>query len=171
MSDLCKTTLALDPEYRCQHSDSDRCLTGTWVTTELQKAVDMGYQIDQIYEIWHFPQSSQTLFKAYIDTFLKIKQEASGFPLDCESKKQKQAHIHDIYQREGIKLDLLEVEKNPVKRIIAKLFLNCLWGEIRSKNPATEISIPDRGSRISTIITRYQLRGQRGRTLTKFGGS
>lgn len=123
---LCRTCakqrLALDPEYRCQHSDSDRCLTGTWVTTELQKAVDMGYQIDHIYEIWHFPQSSQTLFKAYIDTFLKIKQEASGFPLDCESKEQKQAYIHDIYQREGIKLDLLEVEKNPVKRTIAKLF-------------------------------------------------
>lgn len=88
--------------------------------------LEVGYQIDHIYEIWHFPQSSETLFKAYIDTFLKIKQEASGFPPDCVSKEQKQAYIHDIYQREGIMLDLLEVEKTTVKRNIAKLFLNCL---------------------------------------------
>lgn len=32
-------------------------------------------------------------------------------------------------------------------------------GEIRSKNPVTEISIPDRGSRISTIITSLEVKG------------
>lgn len=93
----------------------------------------MGYRIERIYEIWHFPQTSDTLFKAYIDTFLKIKQEASGFPPECESKEEKRSYIHDIFEREGIMLDPSQIEKNPVKRTIAKLFLNCLWGKFAER--------------------------------------
>lgn len=115
------------------HSESERCLTGTWVSTELHKAMDMGYRIERIYEIWHFPQTSDTLFKPYIDTFLKIKQEASGFPPECESEEEKRSYIHDIFEREGIMLDPSQIEKNPVKRTIAKLFLNCLWGKFAQR--------------------------------------
>lgn len=93
----------------------------------------MGYRIERIYEIWHFPQTSDTLFKAYIDTFLKIKQEASGSPPECESKEEKRSYIHDIFEREGIMLDPSQIEKNPVKRTIAKLFLNCLWGKFAQR--------------------------------------
>jgi hypothetical protein len=31
----------------------------------------MGYQLDQIHEVWHFPETSQHLFAEYINTFLK----------------------------------------------------------------------------------------------------
>lgn len=64
--------------------------------------MDMGYRIERIYEIWHFPQTNYTLFKAYIDTFLKIKQEAPGFPPECESEEKKRSYIHDIFERERI---------------------------------------------------------------------
>lgn len=134
---LCRTCAeqrqSLEPEYQCLHSESERCLTGTWVSTELHKAMDMGYRIERIYEIWHFPQTSDTLFKAYIDTFLKIKQEASGFPPECESEEEKRSYILDIFEREGIMLDPSQIEKNPVKRTIAKLFLNCLWGKFAQR--------------------------------------
>ena len=71
----------MGPDDRCQHTDSERSLTGTWVTSELQKALELGYRLDCIHEVWHFPESSQDLFASYINTFLKIKQEASGFPM------------------------------------------------------------------------------------------
>jgi hypothetical protein len=58
------------------------------VTSELQKALELGYRLDQIYEVWHFPKSSHNLFASYINTFLKIKQEASGFPDDCQTPEQ-----------------------------------------------------------------------------------
>jgi hypothetical protein len=100
----------------------------------------MGYRLDQIYEVWHFPQTSQNLFRSYIDTFLKIKQEASGFPDGCETPEQQQEYINDILKREGIQMNLLDIEKNPVRRTIAKLFLNCLWGKFaqRLQLPKTE---------------------------------
>ena len=39
----------------CPHSDEERMMTGTWCTPELQKAVEKGYQITKIHEVWHFP--------------------------------------------------------------------------------------------------------------------
>lgn len=38
------------------------------------------------------------------------------------------AYTNDIFQREKLVLDPLQIEKNPVQQAIAKLFLNCLWG-------------------------------------------
>jgi hypothetical protein len=103
------------------------------VTSELHKALEMGYRLDQIYEVWHFPQTSQDLFRSYIDTFLKIKQEASGFPDGCETPEQQQEYIQEILLREGIQMDPTNIQKNPVRRTIAKLFLNCLWGKFAQR--------------------------------------
>lgn len=89
-----------DPHYRCQHTDSERFLTGTLGTSELQKALECGYKIHHIYEVWHFSQSSCNLFRRYIDTFLKIKQEASGYPPDCQTEEQQRAYMNDTFRRE-----------------------------------------------------------------------
>jgi hypothetical protein len=123
----------LGPDDRCPHTDAERSLTGTWVTSELHKALEVRYQLDQIYEVWHFPESSQNLFASYINTFLKIKQEASGFPDQCQTAQQQQDYIEEIQQREGIMMNLLDIEKNPVRQTIAKLFLNCLWGKFAQR--------------------------------------
>ena len=47
---------------------------------ELLKALEKGYQLLQIHEVWHFPQKTDTLFKEYIDTFTKIKLELANTP-------------------------------------------------------------------------------------------
>jgi hypothetical protein len=83
--------------------------------------------------VWHFPQRSHDLFASYINTFLKIKQEASGFPDGCETPEKQQQYIEDILQREGILMNPADIKKNPVRRTIAKLFLNCLWGKFAQR--------------------------------------
>ncbi|XP_022295019.2 uncharacterized protein LOC111105138 [Crassostrea virginica] len=133
---LCRTCAEerpTDPQYRCHHQQKQRCFTGTWVTSEIEKALECGYQVKKIYEVWHFPRQSVDLFRRYIDTFLKIKQEASGFPPECESEVQKQDYVEEIFRREKIVLDSASIEKNPVRRTIAKLFLNCLWGKFAQR--------------------------------------
>ena len=42
----------------CPHSDADRTLRGTWCTPELVKAVEKGYTLIKIHEVWHFPPSN-----------------------------------------------------------------------------------------------------------------
>jgi hypothetical protein len=127
---LCRTSAEqrdLGPDDRCPHTDAERSLTGTWVTSELQKALELEYRLDQIYELWHFPESSHDLFASYINTFLKIKHEASGYSDQCNTPKHQQEYIQDILRREGILLNADNIKKSPVQRTIAKLFLNCFW--------------------------------------------
>ena len=39
--------------FHCPHTH--RVLTGTWCTPEVLKAVEKGYEIESIHEVWHFP--------------------------------------------------------------------------------------------------------------------
>ena len=45
--------------HYCRHSDVDRMLRGTWCTPELLKAVEKGYTLLKIHEVWHFPEDQR----------------------------------------------------------------------------------------------------------------
>ena len=53
-------------------------------------------------EVWHFEQSQVRLFAEYINKFLKLKTEASGWPADVVTEEQKRAFIADFKVREDI---------------------------------------------------------------------
>ena len=78
MFPLCRTCDKTLQKTPCKHREEERTLSGTWCSIEIDKALEIGYRVVRIIEVWHFPQKSSTLFTGYIDTFLKIKQEASG---------------------------------------------------------------------------------------------
>ena len=82
-------------------------------------------------KVWHFPWKSSTLFTGYIDTFLKIKQEASGWPSWCETEGQKQQYITEYEQKEDIKLEYGKIKKNPGLSSLAKLMLNSFKYHLR----------------------------------------
>ena len=128
MFPLCKTCADTLNKSTCTHSEQERSILGTWCHVELMEAIEKGYQILKIHEVWHFPVRTGELFKEYVDTFLKIKQEASGYPKDCVTEEQKQAYIDEYYEHEGIRLEPEKIEHNPGLRSLAKLMLNSLWG-------------------------------------------
>jgi hypothetical protein len=148
MFPLCRTCAETQQQDPCHHKHHERALTGTWVTKELFTALDHGYQIDKIFEVWHFDQTiqydpksqTQGLFSGYIDKFLKIKQEASGYPSWCKTEEDQRQYIEDYFKIEGIRLDPSHIKYNPGKRAVAKLALNCLWGKLgqRTALPKTE---------------------------------
>ena len=128
-----RTPITVVPTTR--HSAVSRELG--WVTTELHKAWDCGYRLDKIYEVWNFPRQSVDLFWRYIDTSLKIKQEASGFPPQCQTEEQKQSYIEDIFRREKILLDSINIGKEDHSKIVFEL----LMGKIRSASTIAKDSI------------------------------
>ena len=73
----------------------DRSLSGTLVSVELQKAVQIGYTLLNVYEVWQYHTvtpydlsiSNGGLFAQYMKTFVKIKMEASGYPSHCDTDK------------------------------------------------------------------------------------
>ena len=128
---LCKTCVSTLNKSPCTHSEQERAILGTWCHVELMKAIEKGYQVLKIHEVWHFPNHTDELFKGYVDTFLKIKQEASGYPKGCTTEEQKQDYIEEYYMHEGIHLDPGKIEYNSGLRSLAKLMLNSLWGMYR----------------------------------------
>jgi len=126
----------------CCHTDEERTLRGTWCTPELEESVKQGYKILVIHEVWHFPQNQQVtgLFRDYVNTWLKIKQESGGWPSWCDTDDKKQTYIDRYKEREGIDLEREQIKKNPGRKATAKLMLNSFWGKFgeRQNKPKTE---------------------------------
>ncbi|XP_039511243.1 uncharacterized protein LOC120466725 [Pimephales promelas] len=142
MFPLCRTCAEnqiQDPQ--CSHTDVDRSITATWVSVELQRAIQHGYHVIKIHEVWHFSQSTDTLFTDYVKTFLKSKQVASGFPSHVVTDADKQSYVDDYLDKQGVQLDIANIAHNPAKRSISKLILNTLWGRfsLRTHLPTTEL--------------------------------
>ncbi|KAL0150350.1 hypothetical protein M9458_054352 [Cirrhinus mrigala] len=100
----------------CAHTDDERAITGTWVSLELLKAIEKGYVVVNVYEVWHFSQRSDSLFCDYVKTFLQFKQQASGYPSDVITDADKRSYIEDYHKKEGIKLDAEKIAHNPAQR-------------------------------------------------------
>ena len=128
---LCKSCVKEEQEkpmlqrtHHCVHTDTERMLRGCWCTPEIVQAVQKGYKIIKIHEVWNFPQQRTGLFRDYVDTWLQKKQEACGWPRCCETLEQKRDYIQNYEQKEGIRLDVAKIQKNPGRKATAKLMLN-----------------------------------------------
>ena len=127
-----------DKTWQCPYTDEQRALKGTWCTPELEKAVEEGYVVLKINEVWHFPQSQQGLFAKYVNTWLKI-EEASGWPAGCTTQESQAQHLHVYAQWEGIRLDYNQVQHNPGCRTLTKVMLNSMWGKFGQRQNKMQV--------------------------------
>jgi len=125
---LCRTCMDEMHTGNCNHSEEERAIRGVFCTPELHAALDRGYVILDTYEIWEM-EMTEGLFKPYVNNFLKMKQESSGFPPDCITEEQKQNYISDYARHEGIDLEYDKIGRNEGLRYISKIFLNSLFGK------------------------------------------
>ena len=136
----------------CNHTDENRMLQGTWATPETYYAVEKGYKIVKIYEVWHYTERVTGLFRSYKDAFLKIKQQASGWPAWCTTEELKEQYIENYQQREGIRLDYDKIYKNPSARAGAKQELNNAWGYFGQDPNKAETEIVQDASRFHELL-------------------
>ncbi|KAJ8018826.1 putative DNA polymerase [Holothuria leucospilota] len=160
MFPLCWKCVEDKSKSRCTHSEMERAITGTWVTLEVQKAVQMGYKIVKVEVVWHFEERAEYdritksggLFTKYIDTFLKIKQEASGWPSWCETEQDREKYVEKYYENEGIALDPQNIEYNPGLRALAKLMLNSFWGKFGQRSDLEKTEIVTKVDRLYDLL-------------------
>jgi hypothetical protein len=143
MFPLCRTcACAEEVRKRCCCDDEQRSLTGTWCTPEVELALNVGYRIVKIMEVLHWEESGSetagsgggSLFTGYVNTFLKIKAEASGYPAWVRDDKDKSAYINNYKRCEQVQLSHEKIRKNPGLRSIGKLALNSLYGKFGQKS-------------------------------------
>lgn len=122
---LCHTC-AKNQISRCNHTNEEREFIGTWATDEVNKAIEKGYKIKNIYEVWHFEEKSNDLFKDYIKDFMKIKLETSPWQDDFKTIEE---YTNSVKDKLDITLENDKVIDNPGKRAVAKACLNNFWGK------------------------------------------
>ena len=113
------------------------------------KALEYNYRIIKIYHVWHFENTTcydekckkGGIFTDYINDFLKLKQESSGFPSNITTLEEKQKFVDDYFENEGILLDINKIKKNSGIRKIAKILLNSLWGRFSMNTNRTKMKI------------------------------
>ena len=116
------------PLDACHHTPEERALTGTWCTPEIVKALEKGYTMTHVDQVYHFRERKK-LFGKYIDIWLKKKEEATGYPSHCQTEDQQQQHIEGWAEHEQIELDPENMELNKGRRFLAKQMLNSMWGK------------------------------------------
>jgi hypothetical protein len=109
-------------------------LVGTWVFDEIRLAVQKGYRLIKVYEVYEYqvtrydPETREGgLFAQYVDTFLKLKAEASGYPDWVHDAEDEDRYVREFSASEGIVLDKDAICRNPAERGLAKLCLNSMW--------------------------------------------
>ena len=124
---LCRSCAETQHQGFCTHQDKDRRLTGHWVTEELKEAVRLGYQVHEVYEVWHWPedQRSSTIFEDFILDHYLDKEYASGFPPGCDTEETKLEHALQVKEvLRGRHVDVHKFSKNEGLRSLAKLMIN-----------------------------------------------
>lgn len=126
-----------DPESgRLEYNLYDKI--GTWHTEELHLAMAHGYQVVEIYQVYHWERNmrSSTYLRGYMSHFLRMKQEAEGWKKagassETPSPEEQERVIEELFRANGgiARMRPDKVRKNPVLRFVAKIFLNCAWGK------------------------------------------
>ena len=144
----------------CTCSDIERSISGTWCTPELNVALGVGYKILEIQEVLIWEKNEKIncetgrggLFTEYINMFLKIKTQASGYPSAVRDEKGKKDYIEEYEKAERVTLDDASIEKNPGLRSIGKLALNSFYGKFGQRtNMKKTIYVTDPGELYSNL--------------------
>lgn len=109
MFSLCRSCVLDLNQDECLHNEDEQALEGTWVSVEIKKAIEKGYKMLEIIEVWQYEISQHNingegLFAGFMNKFIRVKQQASGWPADCTTNEQKKAYVSVFFQDEGIQL-------------------------------------------------------------------
>ena len=163
---LCYKCACNESQEMCECLDSERMFTHSYCTPEIEVALNMGYIIKQVHEVLHWsetevydPVTKQGgLFTKYINTFLKLKQEASGYPSHIKTEEERDRYIQEYFEHEGILLDKKSIVKNPGLRSLSKLALNSFYGKFGQRtNMKKTVFIKDIKTLMNTLTDASKL--------------
>ena len=96
MFPLFHTCASNESQQVCRCPNKDRVLIHTWCTPEINLAINIGYTIIEIYEVLNWSENTSNergLFSNYINMFLQMKTQASGYPSNVTTREQKNEYI------------------------------------------------------------------------------
>ena len=95
----------------------------------------------------------------YVNTWLKIKEEASGFLSRCTTLEERRRHVQEYLDHEEVELDMDSIAVNKGRRTVARLMLNSMWGKFGQRLDKTHMEefIAPRALRAFLVSGRYSV--------------
>lgn len=124
------TKLMHEKTHVCRHTDRKRKFTGTCVISRLKRQLPKGTELSRSMRCSILKKKSNQLFRGYIHTFLKLKQQVAGWPTSVGDDETRCEEYTQLYQEaEGIVLEYSEIMKNAGLYYLAKIMVNSFWGK------------------------------------------
>lgn len=128
---LCKACMFERREDDCTHSEEEREILGTWTLVEIQYALQLGYKVTDITEVWVYPDTSHSLFSDFIIPFMikKMCCKTSGLVENgafTQKGRDVCQYVKEISDRD---LNVEDFIDSPAERNIAKLMMNSFYGK------------------------------------------
>jgi len=158
---LCRTCVETCSTGDLTHTeDEEKALTGTWVMDEVRLAVEKGYrilEIDEVYEYQFTQYNPETgeggLFVDNINTLMKLKAETRGYPSSFRSPEDEELYVESFLKNEGISRDRESIRSNAAKRGLAKLCHNSMWGKLTDRSDRTQTRVITEPSIVTQILS------------------
>lgn len=92
---------------------SERQLTSTWCAPEIHLALEKGYEILRVHEVYQYPRTMQFdektgkdgVMSAYVRCFMAYKSMRAGGPTTVIHLKKKEQLVKDTLKYDGIGID------------------------------------------------------------------
>jgi len=129
---------------------------------ELLMALENGWIVTKIHRFVHWKETTTVLFKEYVQAFMKLKIESSGWDgvalydgTAVETVGQQLEWRKEVLERTGIDIDISKVKRNDAKRAIAKLMLNSLWGKFGQQSARPQTAFVTSTKEVLDLLRNY----------------
>jgi hypothetical protein len=133
---LCKTCSEKKIK-KCQHSDMERALTASYMISEIEFALSLGYKLLFLHEC-HFYEKSDYILREFVQILNFLKTSHSNCLENCKTFTEKEKYCqflnNEMYLFSPFLLTPSNVKLNKSKRNFFKLMANSLFGKLEQRN-------------------------------------
>jgi len=152
---LCRSC-CIGQKPKCQHrKEKSRSFTSTWTLIEINKAISLGYQVLNVYEILYFKEG-KAVFKEFLSTLSSLRLLNS---YDGSDKEMFCAKINTDLKLCGTAFEVKPSElcSNPMKKSFYKLMLNSVLGKLSSLNQHETSEIVESQGQLELLLSKHDL--------------
>ena len=107
---LCQ--MCCENEFKsCNHTDSQRAITSTYMITKIEYALSLGYKIEKIYEM-HIYENFDYILKPFIQTLNFLKPQNSDCFSHCKTLTEKEIYCKKLNEKMNLESPLLLTPRN-----------------------------------------------------------
>ena len=138
----------------CNHSDSQRAITSTYMITEIEYALSLGYKIVKIHEM-HIYLNFDYILKPFVQTLNFLKTKNSNCFAQCKGINERKEYCAKLNTKMNLQTPLLltpkNIKHNALKRNFYKLCCNSIFGKLEERHDKSQIVYASTSTEIANL--------------------